>query len=472
MTMSTSADPFEEFLEQANAEQLRNYLKDLVVMYPEIRDFLLMRKLKPESGSTSVDSYRKLVREGIGPIDPKRIIFLQEATRRLAPVHALLDEGDIMLEDRPEEATKIARAVIEEMYLAMPYIDDSYGSVGDLIRMSTELLQYASGLLLEDEDAAELFEWLKSARNREPFIGWDSQARFTEILPMVAYTAAQKKETEQILTDDLKKYKAKIKSGDIPHQAAPLITTLLLLYELNQDEDSIVRIFQEYDMVPEVHTYQIEMAFDGELFDACKALTLNAIETFEDDPAVDTSRWYAMLSVLAEIMDNIEEMITYSVKLFWLSPSLSTYEDLKYLIPGDQWDSYFEKEIYPNIPGKGISGYLYLSILQQEGKTEDIFTYLQQYPDYELILLFEQDLRAEDPERLFDLFRGSIMDLMKYKTGRKYYKMICGRLEHLYVSGFRKETASLIGELEKTYANRPSLLEELQHLRRKVKSVP
>lgn len=370
---------------------------------------------------------------------------VQEYLSTLVP----MQDGEIML--------TLHLIVIDECTEMLEFADDSSGIIGSVINES----------LLEIHDIMDKWQdGLDAAK-----VGWTLELLYPHILFALEQdiTNAAEKLTESLLQwTGERDYANKIyefiehviASEEMDEYAEEQFRTYQLAILKRQDNKEAIREFYaKHHRYSNIRRVEIVQALSEGEFE-------NAVRLCKESEQIDSalrglvSDWKKLRYQAYEGMENKPEMIELAYA-FAAGGDEAYYGKLKNLVSAEQWPAMLEG-LLEELKNKGWDKFLYLKILVDENRDEDLLDYCR--ANLSEIEKLYPHLLKEYPHEVNEIFTSYIYKLIASASNRKSYYTACTKIR-LFQKAAGKEAADvLIDEVKFMYPKRKALLDELAKL--------
>jgi uncharacterized Zn finger protein len=370
---------------------------------------------------------------------------VQEYLSTLVP----MQDGEIML--------TLHLIVIDECTEMLEFADDSSGIIGSVINES----------LLEIHDIMDKWQdGLDAAK-----VGWTLELLYPHILFALEQdiTNAAEKLTESLLQwTGERDYANKIyefiehviASEEMDEYAEEQFRTYQLAILKRQDNKEAIREFYaKHHRYSNIRRVEIVQALSEGEFE-------NAVRLCKESEQIDSalrglvSDWKKLRYQAYEGMENKPGMIELAYE-FAAGGDETYYAKMKNLVSAEQWPAMLEG-LLEELKGKGWDKSLYLKILVDENRDEDLLDYCR--ANLSEIEKLYPHLLKEYPHEVNEIFTSYIYKLIASASNRKSYYTACTKIR-LFQKAAGKEAADvLIDEVKFMYPKRKALLDELAKL--------
>lgn len=450
-------------LEKLSHEDLMQFTEDFVLSNESFRDYFLTTFAHLNPHLTLAD-YKKIIRTEIRShrSGRYRFISLREAGALGLKISKILGLGEQhIVNGRFESAFFIGAAVLEEMFKAFEYADDSGGDIGMCINEAVGLLKSLADNLEEPHPVRKkLYKYAIKAYEKQLFEGWDWHE---EMLEIAQRSAASAKEIEEVFTlidfeitvcleNELRKFRA---------ERLELSKYNLILRV--EGKDQAIAFAQENPQNDKLRDELIRAALDIKDFKKAIDIAKEGLDMANGNTNYER-RWQYWLLVLYIEIQSAEDVITLARTLF-LTDYTYQYDYLKILkrfVETKHWPTFIE-ELIKDLTENGRKSDLLRRIYVFEERWQELLEDLSLNPSLYEIKKFESYLANDYAEELIDLYNEGIKDYLfyDYHTGRKYYRNACQYMKRMNKLGGRAKVEQLKSELTAHFPRRPALLEEL-----------
>ncbi|MDR1883651.1 MAG: hypothetical protein LBR26_12845 [Prevotella sp.] len=370
-----------------------------------------------------------------------------------------LEEGKIRM------AVLAALAIVEEMVQLLNYnADDSNGEIGGSIECAFEIFEMLTKMDLDKTQHEELFDHLVSLFEDNTLKGWDWHFKIISLAIELLETAREKERIKAVLG----KIKPSDNKWDWDYERSQQL--MLDLIQKTENAEAVIRYMENNLSNSQFRIRLIEAALSRRDYaKACKLANEGVIKDGQDAPGL-ADQWRNYLLIIYQEANDTENIILLT--RYFLTYSNGQYHPLKYyydilknLIPGDQWDVFFEG-LVTGIKKKDFScDYERISQLYiWEEYWDKLLELLQQNTSLERIAEAEPYLADSYSNELASLYKTRILSYLEHNMGRTYYQIACQYIQRMMILGARPMAMDLIRQLRNIYSGRRALTDELNKI--------
>lgn len=450
-------------LEKLAHEDLMRFTEEFVLANESFRDYFLTTFAYLNPYQTITD-YKKMVRAEVRARRRGRYRFIdmRNASALGNQISKILTLGEQHLQNgRFESAFFIGAAVLEEMYKAFDYADDSGGDIGRGVDEATALLKKVAAEVDEGRPVRkQLYKYGLKHYEKQTFEGWDWHGEMIEIAQRCAVTAKEIEEINSVIETEI------FINRDVDYKAYYVkrleLTKYNLILRLEGKEKAITYAKQKPHNV-ELREKWIHGVLDDKDYQQAIDIAKDGVDIAGDNVHY-ARRWQYWLLVLYIEIQSEKEVVEIARQLF-LSDQSQQYKYLKILkdfVAPKYWRD-FVKELIEDVYKGDNTIDLLTRIYIFEERWQELLSLLQEEPSLYRIKDFEPYLAGVYSDELIELYYQEIKDYLfnAYGTGRKFYKTACSYMKRMNNLGGRQKVEQLKEELIAQFPRRPALIEEL-----------
>ncbi|HUW93719.1 MAG TPA: SWIM zinc finger family protein [Bacteroidales bacterium] len=454
----TVSEQVDEMLSSLSHDDLKSFIKEQCITYPEFRRSFLSGFMY-KSSAESPEKYREQVKGILNSAkDKDRFINWSRAGMVGKAVNEILGIAMKHVESGNWlSACHICFPVAEEMVKALQFADDSDGDIGSNIETAFEILYSVSTSQIPEEIRVYLLDQVLKHYRKNNFSGWDWQ---TDLLDIAVELVKTEKEAGVVLS----LLHAHVHSEYEAEQMTKLEYDLIS--KMKGDAEAEKFAAQNLDN-PDLRRKALEKALKDKNFEKAKSLAHDGIKNDADTKPGLAKEWYDWLLRAAIAEKDKPHVIEYARHLFidGFRKEQDYYGILKQNTDPAEWNSYVEglideirrKSRWLNID---VLGKIYITeqwwdrLLKLVSETKHL-SYIQHY---------EQYLAGNYSAELAELYEKGITDFLKKNIGRKHYEEACRYMGRMIILGARNRVNNLIVALRKEYPQRTALMDELNKI--------
>ena len=446
----------DRLLETVSHEELKRFVRRQTEKDLSYRDLFLahfLHKTEMESKQTYTNQIQAILRSlsgSFGFIDWDAAIQLSSAIQDiLETAHQHIEAG------RQQSAFYIGTAVLEQMTEALQFADDSNGDIGFGVHGAVDVLQKLTEVNLEEQVRKQILDYCVTAFNNGIYEGWDWHTKMLFIAASILQTEA---EADEILENINKSQLSEFDMEMVQN------VTYQILNEFKGDAEAETYLYQHISN-PELRRKAIKKAIENQNFDKAKTLSKEGWKNDIKSKRGLALEWKDWLLKIAQTQQNTEEIIKHARYLLIdnFRQEQDYYQILKQQVPSDQWDI-FIKNVASDIKktDRLLNTDLLAKIYIKEEWWNELFELVKRQKTLYSLEYYEKYLIDHFADEIMELYSHRIMDYLANNMGRKHYKIICRYLRHMKKLGGHQTVNRTVSEIQKTYSNRPALMEELQ----------
>ncbi|TVQ78374.1 MAG: hypothetical protein EA358_05155 [Flavobacteriales bacterium] len=450
-------------LEKLSHEDLMQFTEDFVLSNESFRDYFLTTFAHLNPHLTLAD-YKKIIRTEIHSHRSGRYRFIseREAGALGLKISKILGLGEQhIVNGRFESAFFIGVAVLEEMFKAFEYADDSGGDIGMCINEAMRLLKSLADNLEESHPVRKkLYKYAIKTFENQLFDEWSWHY---EMLEIAQRSAASAKEIEEVFT--LIDFEITVcqENEFRKHRSERLELSKYHLILQVKGKDQALAFAQENPHNDDLRDELLRAALDVKDFKKAINIAKEGLDMANGNPNYER-RWQYWLLVLYIETQSAKDVIALARTLF-LSDYSDNYDYLKILksfVEAKHWPTFIE-ELIKDLTDNARKNNLLRKIYIFEERWQELLENLSLYAALYEIKEYEEYLAHDYTEELIDLYYEEILDYLffEYHTGRKYYKNACQYMKRMNKLGGEAKVEQLKAELIAHFPRRPALLEEL-----------
>ncbi len=477
----TVVEKIEEALKEMSQEEIMDLVRGYSLKNREFRTIILAQ-VTLRSGGGSKSAYRKLVKESLrAGMDRHGFIDYWGTGRAVRGAQELLDKGEKLVENgKPEQAIPIFQAVIEELVLALQYIDDSNGDIGSAIEWAFEQFYKCIEKVRDPakrKDRSDrpilstgerltsgLFEYCLTESEGKQYAGWDWKWNFLGIAGELVSTEEQQKRLFSKLDEMSQSEQSSEFTGQYYQERAAQIKLEVIGRRGRQEE--IDRFINDNLNHTSIRRQAIEGAFANKDFSIIKELARDGIEqdTKLCHPGL-VNEWCKWLLKVAEREENVVDIREYTKSLFFKTGDFEYYENLKKTYSKSAWPHQFRELLRHTQQSQNKHGVHFGTLAEmfiREKEWQKLLDLVGKHPSFEILDQYHKHLAPHFPQELIEIYEKMSKELLVHTTGRYVYQNVCQMLRRVKKLGAGDRVKELVKEFSEQYKNRRALLEELE----------
>ncbi len=452
-----------EILSSTNKNELIDYLLDM-----SIKDSRIEHELMFLFGSPDRDSEHKFIKDSIKEIIRKNsyrgFADYRGCNNICSEFYDLLDK----LEKKflSKSCLIVFDAALEVLLTCVKLASNSDSSSGMLtaaIDRSIRLLEKACFLIsgnYGEKEQEECFCILLKQSKNKVFEGWGEWNYILLRFSVMFLTVKNRAKLEKALDELYRLY------GQEKYSAYNETDDMLVRYSAIKKLDEQDKA-DEYLLgnlhIDEFCEIAIKCFMEKSSFGDAERLCLEKIEGVGSVPLYDyrADKWWRILYGIYEKTGEADKKIKV-MKYLLLRGDISFYDELKsFYQERNRWE--FEYKLLLSELKK--SG-LYEQILEQEQEWQLLLDCVKNRPAD--VFRYGYDLVKHYPEEIFAIYISEIEKAAADAKDRRMYKSVCSLMKEFAKAGGSFSVFGLIKKFAQQYKRRPSMLEELENLRKKL----
>ncbi|WP_176719407.1 SWIM zinc finger family protein [Rhodohalobacter halophilus] len=457
-------DDFEELLESATKKELIEAIQKTAIFNAQIEEHM-RTIIGAGTGGMGKPDYRKIVKKALAPARRKGMMYGSEARRHLVAVYELLGQAEKLKKSGSiRDALDICQVVMEEMVPALQFIDDSNADVGESLNLATALLFKISGDV-PDKERNAFFKWCLKSLDDKRYKGWDFEDDFLAMAVNIAQTDKQVENIRTFMDAKIERLEENPDNWSSQfHLERSVLQKVRLLRKIG-DKNEADALLERYTYLTGVYAERIETAWQQEQFGRVKELAEAAIEKFEKKAPGLRKDWNEWLMKVSEKQGASGEVLERALVMLAEDPKMERFVKVKGLVAPDEWDAYLKEKVLPALslgfPGRNLRSEVYAL----EGMWERLLADMKKNPHISYVQHYQHHFSetGEYPavHAVFEIYEHIIWEALANRADRKNYRYVCRMLKKAIQFGAENQAGKLADNIREKYANRPSLLEEL-----------
>jgi len=350
----------------------------------------------------------------------------------------------------------ICSALMEEMFEAMDFSDDSDGSIGGIIESSFGMLNDIAARDLQNDIKNELFNYCIAAFEKPLFDGWDWHLDMLRI----AYKLVENEDEADRIIKCLDKV-----NGEYEKERAQSFK--LEIISEYKDKKEVQKFIDKHIANSSIRNREIARAVENNEFEKAIKLCEDGIKYDKKDKPGLVKDWCNWLLKIAQVQNNTSKIIEYARFLFIhnFHPEQDYYQILKQKVEPNKWRDFLEviiKEITPKDGWKYDE--LVRKIFINEEWWDRLFLLLKQNVSLQNIENNEKYLSEDYSQELIQLYGERLVKYVDRYVGRNHYQTACRYLRRMKILGATEQVDTLIETFRKQYPQRRALMDELNQV--------
>lgn len=462
----TDKDDFTVLLESATKKELIECIKKSAVFNPEIEQHITTI-MSTKTGGLGKPGYRKIIKKALAPARRKGLMYGGEARRYLVPVYELLERTEeLKASGSVQDVIEIAQVVMEEMVPALQFIDDSNADVGDSLRWATNLLFNMTEQPL-DKERVPFFKWCLKSLDDKRYKGWDFEDDFLAMAVELAQTDKQIVKIQSLMDEKIRRLEKDEEDWSSKYHLQQTVLQKVRLLRKTGNEADADALLKKYQHLTDVYMGLIETAWQRDEFGRVKELAEAAIEKFEKQAPGLRKEWNEWLMKVAEKQGSLKEVLNLAQELLADAPSMERYLKVKNLVAVNEWDSYLREKLIPVFKQGFMGRYILSEIYVLENMWGELLAHMKQNPNLSSLSQFQHHFSSDGVmpavDEIFGIYEQIIWEALAHRADRKNYRNVCRMLKKATSFGAIEQADKLVDDIREEYANRPSLLDELDN---------
>jgi len=349
----------------------------------------------------------------------------------------------------------ISCAVLEEMFKALQFADDSDGDIGGGVSEAVEILFLVSEEDLPEENRKWLFDYTISAIKKRLYNGWDWDL---DMYALAANLMKGEKEASVLLG----LIESMAFSEYMERHVQEIRVKILRKSGRNAEADA----FEAKHLNNPIFREQaIKKAIAANDLDKAGQIAQEGIKQDKKDKPGLVGDWVDWLLKIAQKRNDRQMIITHARYLFDMAnrDHKYYYKILKETVDQAEWPS-FTDELIRQLSDHRRWGdpYLLAWICIEEEKWETLLKVCDRGFTLGGVLEYEKHLAKHYPEELAAIYKRKILELLDRSTGRNHYQEAARFIRRMKKIGATAQAEQLVGEIKQKYPQRRALLEELE----------
>lgn len=445
-------------LERAERADLEQALLELAFEDTAVQDRLALRfattPLTPREASAKV---RRALAQGRSREGFTDYRGAQRAARALDP---LLEEAERCLDgDRPEDAARIALAVVEGVVPAINEADDSDGLLAGCVASALALLERAGEAMPPEERAAWLVKLLAAAR-KEELAGWDWPWDLAALAAEWVHGEGDRRKVldslDVLVERDARRSRASSESE--PYGLERAETIRLQMIERSGDEAAVRHFLESRAHLGVFRVRLVRHLLErGEVRQAGEA----ARQWLDHRPGIPWDTGTELRQVLLDIAvreGDRAEVMRWARELLLITGDPSYLSRLASTVPAAEWAGFVDELVEEARREAGTLGVVPL-LLAREGRWQAMLEYA--LGGGRISTSHWDELERRFPQAMCDRYARLVSDALRRAGGRAAYRQAAEMLRRMAELGQDRRVRDLIEAYCRQYPNRPALREEL-----------
>lgn len=452
----TVTEQIDEILTKLPVEHLANFIREQAIRDPAFRRLFLAQfthLFKGESKAVYAQQVKAILNSAKGRhgfIEWNRSGYVGKAVYEM-----LVNARKQMEVKNYQTAIMISCAVLEEMFKALQFADDSDGDIGGGVSEAMDILFLASEEDLPEENRKMLFDYALSAIKKRQYDGWDwdldiftlaanlvkgekEASVLMELIESMAFTEYMEEHIQEIRVKVLRKSgrKAEADAFEKQHLNNPIFR-----------EQAIKKAIADKDL-----DRAEQIAHDGIKHDQKNKPGL----------ADDWVDWLLKIAVQKNDKSAIKTHARYLLNQANRDHK-HYYRILKDNVDPTEWASFVDELIHQLSDHKRWGDpHLVAWICVEESKWETLLKVCNSSFTLGGVQEYEKHLAKQYPDELAAIYRRMILEYLERSTGRNHYQEAARYIRRIKKIGASAQAEELIRHLQQKYPQRRALLEELE----------
>ncbi len=377
-------------------------------------------------------------------------------------VEQYLNEADeLIAQHNYSKAVPYYQATIEVVVPALQKADDSNGELGGLIEASFEKLITLAPQLPEN-DRQQLFTYCLNEAKSSEYAGWDDwQLQWLRIAALLITSADEQAQ----LFANIDELVNKNHDDTGAHFTQKAILLKHRVINKIQGKAAALDFLLQHQHLPTIKQKLIHHHIDRGDFNQAQALAEAAYQQYLTTLSGLAISFAKQLVLIAEHQNDHPALIKWGSIVFLGWGDFDYFVQMKHALNPQDWpavvDDLLQAIDSKRHPRAGVAAKA--KILYLENRPADLYQLIMTSSEgYRLLSEYESVLKADYPEGIAQIYETEIYRKLKgYGLGRPVYQETCRLLRRIKKLGFKEKVATISAQLQKQYANRPALLDEL-----------
>jgi hypothetical protein len=450
----TAEEQVKDVLETISHEELKQFILEKAAQEPSFRNIFLTSFIHRSTGE-SKEFYARQVKSILRTAAGREGFIYRSQTGSVGrSVNELLISAQKQSENKNyRSAVYICTALMEEMTVALQFSDDSNGDLSSIIYAAFDLLSGIAKEDLSEEVRILLLEYCIKAFEKGTYSDWDWHIGVLQLASRVVKT----EEAQRIIT--------LIESGRLSeYETDRALSIKLDLIKKTRGEKEAEEFIRRNLSIPAIRSEAIANALTNKEYEKAIKLSLDGIKQDEKDKPGVAKEWVGWLLKIAQAQNDTEKIIDYARALFIdnFKNEQDYYQVLKDHVNPEKWTAFVEgmiKEIA--LKHRPSDFNLIADIYIREQWWSRLLELIKMNPYIQYIEHYEKYLAGSYAPEVAELYRTSVIEYVRFSTGRNHYKTACRYLRRMLKLGAREKVNEIIEFFRKEYPQRTALLEEL-----------
>ncbi len=459
----SDARQIEERLESLSDENVRDYLKSILLDDPRLRTEFLI-DFQPEDRFPEKQEVRRWIRDvlmlaGYRDYDyNSQSIFTYEDA---GPLYRLVDlAAEYEANGFYEQMLDICLSMLDEalhgdyeIYLSGTHLQSVLDGTFDLL----------FGLADINPDSAagqRLFEYcLHQYQNAKKDLG-KYRSDYLNLARFLAHTSQQYEKLEALLWEELEELQQEETYYGNEYRIEQRVQDLMQIYGEQGKTGPMQKLLDQFRGLSGIRRILIEQALDRDDYEEVEKLAREGRRLNEEDGGRN-KQWTRWLLEVAREREDIEEQRSYCRELLMETRQFEWYQQLKSLYEETEWEDISEDIIDRLHESSHVNVSLMASIYAEEKQWEDLLTLARH--DFNLGMLdrYSRLLADKFYEEWVEIYKNLIDDFLRRNKGRGNYQAVCEDLDTITRLGDREDARKIATYLREEFSNRPALKDEL-----------
>jgi len=456
----TKTEQVDEMLEKISHNDLKMYVKEQCANDRTFRQLFLANfayLVIPDSKELYAKQIKAILKAAAGS---HRYIEYSESSAVSGAVYAMVNHAEQLVDSANyRTALYIAYAVLEEMSLALEYVDDSSGDFSGCVESSVEVLYTIAENALPDDLRIELLNYCLNSFKSGIFKGYDWHFSMLSIGTLLVKTSDEIKLIHELI-DHVKP------AGDGWDREYDLARKIKLdLIRKTEDQEKVNAYLKQNIDIGNFRKELIEAAISKKDYQKAISIAEDGIAYDDKNKPGLADDWRNYLLKVYTILNDTENIIILARYLFIHSrrdPG-SFFTLLKKHINKDEWPEYVDQLVQTITKRDRFVDYSSIAqIYIWEESWDRLFEVVKKNLSLTWLDKYSEYLARDYANEISDMYAKAILDYMEKNMGRNHYQTACRYLRKMIKMGARDKANNAIQQIKTLYPKRKALMEELQ----------
>ena len=381
----------------------------------------------------------------------------------MVPVHKLLEQAEKSLHDGShQQVLQIGQAVLEKLVLALQYIDDSNGWMGDCIGQTVHLMYRLAEVTENKLLHKEMFEWFLKSATHKRFVDWDCAWDFANLAAITASPSTEEKIVA--MTTALTELTGDSTQWSKDFNARRAAEVMLVFYENHKSEKDVEAFIEQNLDLSNIREMAVTQFIKRKNFKRAMELCREGItiSTQKKFPG-EVNKWYELLLEIFRQQDNKSGIIECAEFLFRNSHlELTYYNMLKKELGDGQWKA--RQSEFLGLYQQHHKWYELAVIYAEENRRQELLNILRISRQVPLVEEFKNHLMPAFKKELQQLYFEIVSEKLGRNANRSHYREAAGILKKMKADFNIADIQLFVIEIRERYKHRRALLDELKSI--------